>query len=139
MCFFSAVDYACGDWKWGTMREQCRWERRIGEHCGTKLLHHETSVRSDQPCSTCIAIATKYRRIAKHQEALKWRRQQNTAFQHNIAKAELEIQDLRDEIAQLEAKRSSVQLVKSKKVVRADVAGRIVDQARFGRHSTMMV
>ena len=116
MCFFSVIDYACGDWKWGNMREQCPREHRMGEQCGARLLHHETSVRVDWPCSTCKALDTKHRRLDQAREKLRWRRDNGLKeFQYSIAKAEQEIRELREDIVELEAKRSSAKLASSRK------------------------
>ena len=88
----------------------------MGEHCGTKLLHHETSVRLDQPCSTCKALETKQRRLAKSQEAIRWRKKNGPReFQHSIARAEQDIRELLEDIAELEARRSSAKVARSRK------------------------
>lgn len=65
MCFYTRTDYACGDWKWGNMKEQCPREHRMGETCGAKLSHIDSNVESPQLCRVCTEIATKQRRLAK--------------------------------------------------------------------------
>jgi hypothetical protein len=116
MCFYSVIDYTCGDWKWGNMRERCPKQHRMGEHCDSiRLPHHETSVRMDQPCSTCKALAVKHRRLDKSRETLQWRKRNGPKdFQHSIAKAQQEIEDLLDDIAELEARRPTAKLAKSR-------------------------
>ena len=47
MCYFERIDYACGDWKWGNMKEQCPREWRTRETCGAKL--------SSEVCTSCYA------------------------------------------------------------------------------------
>ena len=117
MCFYTVMDYACGDWKWGNLRERCPRQPKMGESCGTKLMHHETSERLNKSCSTCIALETKHRRLPKIEEKLRWRQDNGPQeFQYSIAKSKKEIRDLLEEIAELEAKRPSVKLAMSRKV-----------------------
>ena len=98
------------------MREQCPRECRMGEQCGIRLLHHETSVQLDHLCNTCKALDTKRRRLAKSEETLRWRENNGPEeFQYSIAKATREIRMLREDIVELEAKRSSAKLASSRK------------------------
>lgn len=135
MCFYSVVDYNCGDWKWGNMRQQCPRVRRIGLTCGAKLPHHETSVRLDQACTICTHIATKQRRIARAREALQWRRKNGPhEFKTTIEKAEQEIRELMGEIAELESRRPSVANSRPGKVEEAVILPRIDGLVRDDRH-----
>jgi hypothetical protein len=65
MCFYARTDYACGDWKWGNMKERCPREHRIGETCGAKLSHIDSNIESPQICKICTEIMAKQRRLAK--------------------------------------------------------------------------
>jgi hypothetical protein len=65
MCFYTRTDYACGDWKWGNMKERCPRQHRIGESCGAKLSHIDSNIESTEICKTCTEIMTKQRRLNK--------------------------------------------------------------------------
>jgi hypothetical protein len=109
MCFFTIIDYTCGDWKWGNMRQQCPRQHRIGLTCGAKLPHPESSKLEDSACTICQHIATKHRRIAKARDAIQWRKNNGEHdFRTSILRAEKDIQELEKEIAELQSRRSSV-------------------------------
>lgn len=65
MCFYTRTDFACGDWKWGNMKERCPRQHRVGESCGAKLSHIDSNIESPQICKTCTEITTKQRRLRK--------------------------------------------------------------------------
>ncbi|KAI1623697.1 hypothetical protein EDD37DRAFT_632216 [Exophiala viscosa] len=48
MCYYARVDYRCGDWKWGNMKQRCPRQHRMGETCGAKLLDHESLVNVNE-------------------------------------------------------------------------------------------
>jgi CRISPR/Cas system-associated endonuclease Cas1 len=90
------------------MRERCPRPQQIGEVCGTKLVHAETSSRIDKSCKICEAIETKQRRLRKAQELIAWRRKNGEdRFQNSIARAKEEVADMLNEIRGLESKRES--------------------------------
>lgn len=63
MCFYDQKIWSCGFWKWGTFRQQCHKEHRIGYTCGLKLVYEAVSENS--VCILCKAIARKRRRLSK--------------------------------------------------------------------------
>jgi hypothetical protein len=63
----------------------------------------------EHACTICQHIATKHRRIAKAREAIQWRKNNGEhEFRTSILRAEKDIQELEKEIAELQARRSSV-------------------------------
>src|SRR5207248_9323159 len=65
MCYFERTDYACGDWKWGNMKQQSARGWRTGVHCGANLSLDQCMTRSDSYCKICQDILVKKRRIKK--------------------------------------------------------------------------
>jgi hypothetical protein len=65
MCFYAITDFCLGDWKWGSRREKCLRQHRIGESCGAKLIHSEDITMSQTPCKVCCMIAVKERQLAR--------------------------------------------------------------------------
>jgi len=107
MCFYTIIDYACGDWRWGNMRLRCARQHRIGETCGHRLSHQETNVKLAQPCSVCVAIATKQRRLHKAQaDMARWKRR--GGLPASVARASREAKELEKAIAELWGRRSLV-------------------------------
>ena len=111
MCFYTVTDYRCGDWRWGNMRERCPRQHRLGEVCGAKLVHPETSNKVDKSCRICENIEVKRRRLLKAKERVDWKKR-NGDFQNSIARVEEDISELMDEIAVLESSRESAKSVK---------------------------
>jgi len=66
MCYYDAVRWPCGWWKWGPFRAQCNKEYRVGETCGLKLVY-ETSWM-ENACKLCENMNKKLRRIQKFNE-----------------------------------------------------------------------
>jgi hypothetical protein len=90
MCYFERTDYACGDWKWGNMKQQCPREWRTGETCGAKLSDDRYMNRSSEYCKICQDILVKRRRIKKEEDNLaRWRREPGK-FKASIEKSENE-------------------------------------------------
>lgn len=105
MCYFERVDYACGDWKWGNMKQQCQREHRTGETCGAKLSSDEYLARSNSYCKICEDILVKKRRIKKEEENLsRWMREPHR-FRASIEKSESERAALMRLVADLDQKR----------------------------------
>ena len=128
MCFYTRTDYACGDWKWGNMKEQCPREHRTGETCGAKLSHIDSNIASPQICRLCTEIATKRRRLAKAQADLV-RYTTERKLPALAAAKEQEIQDIEETIVNLNDQRIS-----SKHLHSRHNAGRHDSQASTQRH-----
>ena len=111
MCFYSVTDFSCGDWKWGNMRERCPREKRLGQVCGAKLVHPETSSRVSASCTVCANLAIKRRRLQKAQEQMAWKRS-NGSFENSAARLKEEMRDLCGEISSLESKRESAKSIR---------------------------
>lgn len=109
MCYYARTDYACGDWKWGNMRERCPRQHRIGETCGAKLVHTESITDKDEPCKTCQELQVKQRRLAKIRENIDRWSSEGDRFLASLDKAEREAQELKEKIRELHAKRPSVE------------------------------
>ena len=108
MCYFERIDYACGDWKWGNMKQQCPREWRTGETCGAKLSHDQCMSRSNEYCKICQDILVKKRRIKKEEENLaRWKREPGK-FRASIEKSEVERATLIRLVNDLERKRPRV-------------------------------
>jgi hypothetical protein len=108
MCFYTRTDFACGDWKWGNMKEQCPREHRTGETCGARLSHTDSNISSPQICRLCTEIATKRRRLAKAQADLN-RYTKERKLPALAAAKEQEVQDIEKAITRLNAQRTSSQ------------------------------
>lgn len=105
MCYFERTDYACGDWKWGNMKQQCPREWRTGETCGAKLSHDQHMHKNNEYCKICQDILVKKRRIKKEEENLaRWKREPGK-FRANIEKSEVERATLIRLVNDLERKR----------------------------------
>lgn len=63
MCWYESHTFDCLDWSWGTFREQCAWETRVGETCGIRLIH--STIRVPKTCAMCLKIERKQRRLKK--------------------------------------------------------------------------
>lgn len=122
MCFYARTDYACGDWKWGNMKEQCPREHRIGETCGAKLSHIDSNITSPQLCRICTEITAKRRRLAKAQADLT-RYTTERKLPALAAAKEQEIQDIQQALVKLNDQRISCKHIHSR-----DITGRIHDQ-----------
>jgi hypothetical protein len=119
MCFYDCNRYACGDWKWGNMKQQCNKEYRMGEVCGMKLTHETISLPNN--CRLCEKLQTKMRKRETECERLRrWQASNsNPASQEKayatIAALDTDIKALYDEIAMrrqnLSGQRPSVQEV----------------------------
>lgn len=108
MCYFERIDYACGDWKWGNMKQQCAREWRTGETCGAKLSDDRCMSRSDSYCKICQDILVKKRRIKKEEENIaRWKREAHK-FRASIEKSESERAMLIRLVNELERKRPRV-------------------------------
>ncbi|KAH8900588.1 hypothetical protein GQ53DRAFT_740600 [Thozetella sp. PMI_491] len=101
MCFFEQSRWSCGSWKWGTMREQCNKETRIGETCGLKLIFE--TFYYDEVCKTCEQISRKLRRIEKMTGDIeRWKNIPNRTAtiektQRDVYQLECEVYDLRNQ------------------------------------------
>ena len=113
MCYFERIDYACGDWKWGNMKQQCAREWRTGETCGAKLSLDQCLQRSNGYCKICEDILVKKRRIKKEEENLsRWRREPHK-FRASIEKSESERAALIRLVYELEQRRPRVAFSRS--------------------------
>jgi hypothetical protein len=98
MCFFEQTVWACGAWRWGTMREQCHKEHRIGETCGLKLVY--ITHRDNNTCKFCEQISRKIRRVAKlAADIARWTRDGNRPA--SIGKATTDMAGLKREVSTL--------------------------------------
>lgn len=73
MCFYSVIEYTCGDWKFGNLRSRCPRQHRIGETCGTRLIDTETTwanLKVDKLCPVCRQIIVKRRRCTRLRDSL---------------------------------------------------------------------
>ncbi|KIM94149.1 hypothetical protein OIDMADRAFT_89417, partial [Oidiodendron maius Zn] len=103
MCFYNQIRLACGDYKWGHLRQQCSKEYRPGETCGMRLVMEAIEI-SDNKCKTCQKIDTKKQSIRKKKERIKrWNRE--SGWRALIEKAEEDIYRLELEILNLEGER----------------------------------
>ena len=74
MCFYDQDRYACGDYKWGQLRQHCNREDRIGENCSSKMIMSTIQVRKN--CRHCETYITKRRRIRQGRERIiRWSRE----------------------------------------------------------------
>lgn len=62
MCFYARINFNCGDWKWGNMKQRCSRQPRIGETCNTKLVDTENLTIVDEDCGKCQKKAVGNRR-----------------------------------------------------------------------------
>jgi hypothetical protein len=94
MCFYNQTRWICGNWRWGSFQQQCKWEYRLGETCGLKLIfatNHE-----DQVCNICHQWNKKQRRIAKlTQDVKRWQNEGDRPA--GIEKAMNDLNVLQDE------------------------------------------
>lgn len=98
MCFYNQLLWTCGYWKWGNFHQQCYKECRIGETCGLKLVYEVELNKA--PCTLCIGIQRKYRRINKlNRDIIRWRR--DRVFPATIERAEMDIFELNYEVSSL--------------------------------------
>lgn len=111
MCYYARTDYACGDFKWGNMKQRCERERRMGEHCGAKLTDENSQIFLSEPCRLCVDIATKERRLQKEQDNInRWTKDTRMNFRASIEKAERESHILKQQIEELIQRRPAVRL-----------------------------
>lgn len=105
MCFFEMTRFACGDWRWGRFRRRCDHERRLGRTCGLKLI--EETVHAVEKCSHCTQIDAKVRRRERiRRRVVVWQSEgRNPA---SMEQAVQEIDEIDEEIATLQAERTSV-------------------------------
>ena len=68
MCYYDQYKMACGCYKWGHFRQHCRREYQTGETCSLKLVM-VIYMMENEKCKLCTKLGTKWRRIAKEQEA----------------------------------------------------------------------
>jgi len=113
MCFYERIDFLhCGDHRWGTMRQQCPREPRTGETCrGAKLSHDDFIHRVPKRCPVCEALVAKETRLEKEKAQIwRWMEQERRGYrrQASIEKAFQTVGNLEGEIAELNAKRTSV-------------------------------
>lgn len=109
MCFYSQTSFECGDWKWGNMMEQCPRQHRIGETCGAKLVHHESSTqRPGELCRICQEMEVKRRRLQKLQDNINRWEPQGITFKASLEKAKLERAQTIEKLKELNSRRSSV-------------------------------
>ena len=106
MCFYTRTDYACGDWKWGNMKERCPRQHRIGETCGAKLSHIDSNIESTQLCKICTEITAKQRRLKKARTDLA-RYTTERKLPALAAAKKQEIQDIEEAMSRLNAQRTS--------------------------------
>ncbi|KAH0843567.1 hypothetical protein AYO21_10569 [Fonsecaea monophora] len=108
MCYYARTDFACGDWRWGNMKQRCPRQPRIGETCGAKLVDTENLSKSDEDCKNCQEMAVKKRRLQKEKDNLTRWRTEGDRFTASIAKAEDEVARLQKQIDELNARRPSM-------------------------------
>lgn len=110
MCYYAITDYACGDWKWGNMKQRCERQPRMGEVCGAKLVAQEYRETLREDCRVCKDIHTKQGRLEKEQSNIARWKKDGRKFQASIEKAERESQLLHETIRELYQRRPSYQL-----------------------------
>jgi len=88
MCYYDAVRWPCGWWKWGSFRAQCNKEYRTGETCGLKLVY-ETSWMT-VPCKMCENMNKKHRRVQKFTDDIaRWSSEGGRSNSIDIAQGEM--------------------------------------------------
>ncbi|KAK1826831.1 hypothetical protein QBC39DRAFT_268349 [Podospora conica] len=98
MCWFDQTKWNCGYWKWGSFREQCEKEHRMGETCGLKLINDTTRINGD--CKICDQIRKKQRRVEKMKKDIqRWQYEGNRwatidKTNEDIAEIDNQIDDL---------------------------------------------
>ena len=110
MCFYERIDYACGDWKWGNMKERCPRQPRLGETCGAKLAAIESVTRTEQECRVCKELGTKRRRLQKELDRISRWSKPDTEFPSSLAKARRAASALEEAIQDITHKRVSVMM-----------------------------
>jgi hypothetical protein len=107
MCYFDQKVLACGDWKWGSMRQSCSKARYVGEGCGLKLIW--TSQYTDRKCRICCQIEAKRRRICKLEDRIAHWRCEAQLWWASIERAKDDIHDLHRQIKEREIRRPTKQ------------------------------
>ncbi|KAF2027639.1 hypothetical protein EK21DRAFT_26201, partial [Setomelanomma holmii] len=103
MCFYDQHRFACGDWKWGHLRQHCAKEYRLGFECGMKLVMNTIPVGTG--CKLCNKIDTKMRRRAAEVDRIgRWQREGHQ-LRASIDKAMEIIKALDAEINELSCER----------------------------------
>ena len=105
MCFYAATYYACGDWKWGNMKERCFKQHRIGEVCGHKLVDSENTAHVRDDCRLCQDIRIKRGRLEKEEGNIRRWRAEGSKFEMSIAKAQRQARELIETIRDMESRR----------------------------------
>jgi hypothetical protein len=109
MCYYARTDFSCKDWRWGNMKQRCPRQPRMGETCGAKLPDLDNITTVAEPCRVCVEKAVKERRLAREEDNIKRWKQEGNRFSASIERAEREVHQLKQTIAELERKRTSVQ------------------------------
>jgi len=88
MCYYDAVRWSCGWWKWGPFRAQCNKEYRVGETCGLRLVYETSWIESE--CKLCENMGKKSRRIQKYNEDIaRWSTEDGRSASVDHARQEL--------------------------------------------------
>ena len=99
MCFYNQHHFSCGDYKWGSFREHCSREYRIGETCGTKLVYATYDV--DSKCRHCIKIDSKTRRYnAERDRIVRWSLE-GCRYAASLERAKENVKSLEEEIRRI--------------------------------------
>jgi hypothetical protein len=106
MCHYEQTVFTCGDWKWGNMRERCPRQHRMGETCGSKLIHHDFLSQSVEKCRVCKDVDIKKRKLEKERQNIERWRKEGRKFLASMEKAENEVERLLEAIQVLENSRA---------------------------------
>lgn len=105
MCYYASTDFACGDWRWGNMKQRCPRQHRMGETCGARLTDLDNLTKVNDDCKLCQEILVKRRRLQKEKDNItRWKRE-GTKFRASIEKAQREVKQLEEAIADMHSKR----------------------------------
>lgn len=69
MCYFTRIDYSCGDWEWGKKIVVCPHLRHTHSDCGVKQVHSDRLTVSN-PCEICQSIEAKNRQLEKVEQSI---------------------------------------------------------------------
>ena len=98
MCYYEQTRWSCGYWKWGSFRQQCHYERRMGETCGLKLVYD--TLFNPGLCKVCEQIEKKERRVRKMTDDVRrWQHEGNRRA--TIEKTTEDIELIKSQISDL--------------------------------------
>lgn len=129
MCFYAITDFCCGDWRWGNMKERCPHEHRIGETCGTKLIHPDHITKTQSPCKFCCSIAAKERQLRRLDTRIARWSLVKDEFPASLEKAWRQKDENHRAIGSLQSKRTSV--VACKHTGRAQMKSEVHEYSTF--------